>query len=255
MRSIGGVLLLFVTLAVGGCSASASTLPAKPSSTVQVTGAATSASPSAGATCTSIAESVIGMTAVRCIVPAPSLANNLLGDPAQLEVEILLPAGYETSGRKYPAVYVLAGWNDDAGFMAYQLGKGLKSAVAPEAEVIYVMVGGSNALGGSFYVNSSVTGNWEDAIANDLVTFVDGAYRTLPAAASRGMAGHSMGGFGALSIALHRPDVFGAVYAMSPGLSVPTAQRTGSATTASSRPSWTSRTSWRASPWPSAPRG
>ena len=158
------------------------------------------------------------MTAARCIVPAPSLANNLLGDPAQLEVEILLPAGYETSARKYPSVYVLAGWNDDAGFMAYQLGNGLKSAVAPEAEAIYVMVGGGNALGGSFYVNSTVTGNWEDAIANDLVTFVDGAYRTVPATASRGMAGHSMGGFGALSIALHRPDVFGAVYAMSPGL-------------------------------------
>jgi S-formylglutathione hydrolase len=169
------------------------------------------------------------MTAAQCTVPAPSLADNLLGDPAELQVEILVPTDYGTSGRTYPSVYVLAGLNDDASYMAYQLGSGLKAAVAPEAEAIYVLVGGINSLGGSFYVNSPVTGNWEDAIAVDLVAFVDGAYRTLPAAASRGMAGHSMGGFGALSIAMHRPDVFGAVYAMSPGLFGPNgaAQRLG----------------------------
>jgi S-formylglutathione hydrolase len=219
MRSIGRALFLVVTLAtVGACGASASTEAASTAATSAPTSAAPSASPSVGPACAEVPEAVPGMTATRCTVPAPSLANNLLGDPAELEIEILLPADYETSGRSYPSVYVLAGWNDDAGFLAYKLGAGLKAPVAPEAEAIYVMVGGGNALGGSFYVNSSVTGNWEDAIADDLVAFVDGEYRTLPATASRGMAGHSMGGFGALSIALHRPDVFGAVYAMSPGL-------------------------------------
>jgi S-formylglutathione hydrolase len=223
MRSSARATVLFVALIVfGGCGSSANTpppsVPAGPSSTAAASLAVPSASPSTGPSCAPTPEAIAGMSAVKCTVPAPSLANNLLGDPAELETEILLPADYETSGRRYPSVYVLAGWNDDAGFIAYQLGRGLTAAVAADAEAVYVMVGGLNALGGSFYVNSSVTGNWEDAIANDLVAFVDGAYRTLPAAASRGMAGHSMGGFGALSIALHRPDVFGAVYAMSPGL-------------------------------------
>src|SRR5262249_32339377 len=45
--------------------------------------------------------------------------------------------------------------------------------------------------------------------------FVDGKYRTLPAAASRGIAGHSMGGYGALKLAMKHPDQFGAAYGLS----------------------------------------
>jgi hypothetical protein len=85
-------------------------------------------------------------------------------------------------------------------------------------EMIIVVVNGTNKLGGSFYVNSPVTGNWEDFIAQDVVGYVDSHFRTLAQAESRGITGHSMGGFGALNIAMHRPDVFGAVYSMSPGL-------------------------------------
>jgi S-formylglutathione hydrolase FrmB len=80
------------------------------------------------------------------------------------------------------------------------------------------VVNGTNKLGGSFYVNSSVTGDWEDFIAQDVVGYVDSNFRTLAQSESRGITGHSMGGFGALNIAMHRPDVFGAVYSMSPGL-------------------------------------
>lgn len=227
MKSPGRFSLLFVgLLVVAGCESSAGTpVPSQPapaasawdSPSVSVSAAA-SASPSGQAGCRPWAEKIAGMTAVECTVPAPSLANNLLGDPAELVAQILVPSDYQTSGRSYPSVYVLAGLNDDASFIAHQFGTGLKAAPAPEAEAIYVLVGGNNALSGSFYVNSPVTGNWEDAITTDLVAYVDGAYRTLPTAASRGMAGHSMGGFGALSIAMHHPEVFGAVYAMSPGL-------------------------------------
>jgi pimeloyl-ACP methyl ester carboxylesterase len=73
-------------------------------------------------------------------------------------------------------------------------------------------------MGGSFYVNSPVTGNWEDYVAEDVVHYIDSHFRTLPQVESRGITGHSMGGFGALNIAMHRPDVFGAVYSLSPGL-------------------------------------
>jgi pimeloyl-ACP methyl ester carboxylesterase len=80
------------------------------------------------------------------------------------------------------------------------------------------VAGGDSKMGGSFYVNSPVTGNWEDYIVKDVVSFVDSRFRTLPQAESRGITGHSMGGFGALNIAMHHPEVFGAVYSMSPGL-------------------------------------
>ncbi|HEX7491195.1 MAG TPA: hypothetical protein VF337_05790 [Candidatus Limnocylindrales bacterium] len=74
------------------------------------------------------------MTAVKCVMPAPSLGNNLVGDPAELSIEILLPSDYPTPGRRYPSIYVLAGMSDDASYMVCQLGHGLKVAPAPEAE-------------------------------------------------------------------------------------------------------------------------
>jgi len=75
---------------------------------------------------------------------------------------------------------------------------------------------GWNAYRGAFYTNSSVTGNWEDYIFRDLVQNIDANYRTLRKPESRGIAGHSMGGYGAVTLAMKHPDVFSAVYALSP---------------------------------------
>lgn len=47
---------------------------------------------------------------------------------------------------------------------------------------------------------------------------MDKHYRTLVSPVLRAISGHSMGGFGALSIAFKYPDVFGAVYSLSPGI-------------------------------------
>jgi S-formylglutathione hydrolase len=69
---------------------------------------------------------------------------------------------------------------------------------------------------GTFYTNSSVTGGWEDFIQRDLVSYVDSHYRTVARAASRGIAGHSMGGYTAIMMGMKHPEVFSAVYAMSP---------------------------------------
>src|SRR5207248_11001040 len=73
----------------------------------------------------------------------------------------------------------------------------------------------ANRFGGSFFTNSVATGDWEDCVVNDLVTFVDTKYRTRPDAASRGVAGHSMGGHGARKLAMKHPDRFGAAYGLS----------------------------------------
>src|SRR5205823_5016503 len=83
-------------------------------------------------------------------------------------------------------------------------------------EMIVVMPDARNAYGGSYYTNSSVTGNWEDFIARDLVAYVDSHYRTLPQAGSRALAGQSMGGYGAVYVGVKRADVFSVVYGTSP---------------------------------------
>lgn len=82
--------------------------------------------------------------------------------------------------------------------------------------LIVVMPNGRNRFLGSYYVNSPVTGRWSDFIADEIVKRVDGTYRTIAKPESRGVAGHSMGGYGAIRFGMERPDVFRAVYAMSP---------------------------------------
>ena len=83
-------------------------------------------------------------------------------------------------------------------------------------ELIIVAPNGRNAYKHSFYLNSTVTGRWEDYVVEDVVGFVDANYRTLLGLAVRGIAGHSGGANGAFFIAMRHSDVFGAVYAMAP---------------------------------------
>ncbi|MBD0320943.1 MAG: prolyl oligopeptidase family serine peptidase [Gemmatimonadetes bacterium] len=158
---------------------------------------------------------------LRDMVDAPSLAGNLLGDPARREALVYLPPGYSTSGRRYPTLYVLHGF--DAPLAAFETGRlriraVMDSLIAARRAVpmIVVVPDARNAYGGAFYTNSPVAGNWADFVARDLVAHVDRRYRTLPRAAARGIEGHSMGGYGALTLAARHPGVFGAVYAASP---------------------------------------
>jgi enterochelin esterase-like enzyme len=152
-------------------------------------------------------------------IEAPSLAKNLVGEPAERTIYVYLPPSYASSDKRYPVVYYLPGYGDST-MIGFQLPGAIDSLIeSGEVQaMIIVVASGDSKMGGSFYVNSPVTGNWEDHIVKDVVGFVDANFRTLPQAESRGITGHSMGGFGALNIAMRHPDVFGAVYSMSPGL-------------------------------------
>lgn len=152
-------------------------------------------------------------------IPAPSLERNLVGEPAKRDIFVYLPPSYGDPNKRFPVVYYLPGYGD-SGMIGFNLPDSMNKLIesGKAGEMIVVVAGGTSKFGGSFYVNSPVTGNWEDYIVQDVVGFVDSHYRTLAQAESRGITGHSMGGFGALNIAMHHPNVFGAVYSMSPGL-------------------------------------
>jgi enterochelin esterase-like enzyme len=151
-------------------------------------------------------------------IAAPSLADNLLGDPAEVEVAIRTPAAAATSDERYPVVYFLQGYGEPPSVAS--IGGALDDLVAAGAapDMIVVSVSGRNGLGGSFYVDSPVTGDWARAVHEDVVGWVDANYPTIAERDARGIAGFSMGGFGALDLAMRHADVFGAVYALSPGL-------------------------------------
>lgn len=155
-------------------------------------------------------------------IPAPSLANNVLREPEKQQIAIYLPPSYKDSNQRYPVVYHLTALGvplaSPYGYQAVKTAMDHLLGERKAREMIVVIVAGYNSLGGSFYVNSPITGNWQDFIVQDVVEYMDSHYRTLASAASRGISGHSMGGFGALNLAIHHPEIFGAVYSLSPGL-------------------------------------
>ncbi|MEM9553061.1 MAG: alpha/beta hydrolase-fold protein [Acidobacteriota bacterium] len=156
-------------------------------------------------------------------VPAPSLTGNRLGSPDVQRAAIYLPPSYHLAlSRRYPVLYLLHGIFDtpEVWDRFFRISESLDRAIAAGAvgELIVVMPAGGNDLGGGFYRNSTVAGGWGDFVRRDLVTFVDANYRTLPRREARAIAGHSMGGFGAVWHAMTSADVFSVAYAMSPGL-------------------------------------
>jgi S-formylglutathione hydrolase FrmB len=156
-------------------------------------------------------------------VHSPSLEKNLLGDPADLRVEIYFPPSYESDAqRRYPVLYLLHGFLGDTSdftqpsFQGFTIEEAMNDLAKRGVEFIVVVPSGRNRYAGSYYANSALTGNWEDAIVTDLVAFIDSHYRTLAQPSSRGVAGHSMGGYAALMMAMKHAGTFRSAYAMSP---------------------------------------
>jgi enterochelin esterase-like enzyme len=154
-----------------------------------------------------------------------ALEGNLSNDSAHRQVSVYLPASYATNKTKrYPVVYFLHGYTDnDAKFYGFAphwmtLPPLLDTAFASGklGEMIVVTPNAFTRFHGSMYSSSVATGNWEEFIAKELVAYIDARYRTLAQPASRGLAGHSMGGYGTLRIGQKYPDVFSALYLLSP---------------------------------------
>jgi len=152
---------------------------------------------------------------------APSIQHNKGGEDPRRKLIVYLPPGYDEGSRRYPTLYFLHGFAVDAGDMMQWIGfkalmdSAIATGILPPA--ILVLPSSMTKYFGSFYTNSSLTGNWSDYIGRDVVQYMDRHYRTIPHRDSRGLFGHSMGGHGALKIGMLFADTFSAVYAMSPG--------------------------------------
>ena len=151
-------------------------------------------------------------------IESEALADNLIGDPSARNVTVYLPPQYFTSEESFPVVYYLAGHSTGPAITNVQVPRDLDQAFETIDPMIVVIISGNNRLQGSFYVDSTTTGGWGTFVAEDVVSYVDASFRTIPDRDARGIAGHSMGGFGALDLAMRHPDVFGSVYALAPGL-------------------------------------
>lgn len=151
-------------------------------------------------------------------VHSPAVEGNLEGNSAERTVLVVTPPGYdENPNKRYPVVYFLHGYwatpqmyQDMAKFE-----ESVDGAAAQGNEVILVMPDGHSKLKGGFYSSSPTVGDYESFVADDLVRWVDANYRTIAERDSRGLAGHSMGGYGTIRLAMKHPELFSSIYMMS----------------------------------------
>jgi len=153
-------------------------------------------------------------------VHGQSLEGNLEGDSPDRDVFVYLPPSYSTDpNRRYPVVYFLHGYGIDAerywNIMTVPATADKTMGSGAVREFILVHPDAHTIYDGSMYSNSPTTGNWEAYITRDLVSYIDSHYRTIADRGSRGLAGHSMGGYGTLRLAMKYPGIYSSIYAMS----------------------------------------
>ncbi|MCB2065790.1 MAG: esterase [Erythrobacter sp.] len=159
-----------------------------------------------------------GITVEEVFVHGTTLEGNLEGNSADRSVMVVLPPSYASSPtRHYPVVYYLHGFAiSGRGFYDFmQVPTAVAQNAAEGREFIVVVPDTLTAMGGSMYSNSVTVGNFRDFVAMDLVHYVDANYRTIPTRAGRGLAGHSMGGYGTWVVGMTHPEVFNAIWAQS----------------------------------------
>jgi enterochelin esterase-like enzyme len=153
-------------------------------------------------------------------VHGAALEGNLEQDDVDREVIVFLPPSYATEkSRRYPVVYALHGYSIGAAQWSQEIHvpQTIEGAFAQGGmEMIVVLPDSKTVHNGSMYSSSATTGDFERFISHDVVAYIDAHYRTIPKRSSRGLAGHSMGGYGASRIGMKHSDVFGSLYIMSP---------------------------------------
>jgi Putative esterase len=153
-------------------------------------------------------------------VKSVALAKSKVGTNPTRQAIAYLPPGHDESSRRYPVVYYLPtsfeafrstfNRNDACGFLDREIASGTID------KFIFVCGDIGTPLANSWAANSSVTGNWDDFIAKELVSYVDVTFKSRPASDSRGVAGEFIGAHGAIRVAMAHPDVFGSVYGLHP---------------------------------------
>src|SRR5215218_4871171 len=156
----------------------------------------------------------------RIKIHGPALEGNLEENAVDRDAIVFLPPSYkESRTRRYPVVYALHGYSIGADQWSNEIHvpQTIEGAFAKGAlEMIVVLPDSKTVHNGSMYSSSVTTGDFENYVAHDVVAYMDAHYRTIAARESRGLVGHSMGGYGATRIGMKHADVFGSLYIMSP---------------------------------------
>ncbi|MGO9957698.1 MAG: alpha/beta hydrolase [Solirubrobacteraceae bacterium] len=153
----------------------------------------------------------------RMVVQSELLEGNPLDDPTRRPLYVYSSPGALDTGGPVPSVYMIQGYSGQVDMwlarspfeptVVERLDAMFAAGECPDAVIVFVDAWTS--LGGSQFLNSAGIGRYMDHLCDEIVSFVDERYPTLPARAHRGIAGKSSGGYGAMVVPMLRPDVFG----------------------------------------------
>ena len=157
------------------------------------------------------------------VLRSQTLDSRVLGRP--FAFSIYLPPGYDAvAGGRYPLLYLLHGTDGDEndwldhGHLADTADRLIhEGRIRP---MIVVMPAGGNG----WYVDNPDRGGeglWAKAFTEELIPAIDARFETLPVREERGIGGLSMGGYGAVHLALSRPDLFTVIVSLSGALFLP----------------------------------
>ncbi len=137
-----------------------------------------------------------------------SLYSDALGEIRL--VDVYLPEGYDDDSARHPVICFLHGSGNDQNSYEFLIDI-LDSLISNEIIHPVIVVkpdGNAGPFESSFYTNSELNGAVEDYVTQDLVNYIDTAYRTLAVHDKRAIMGHSMGGIGAMKLGLKHPDLY-----------------------------------------------
>lgn len=144
-----------------------------------------------------------------------SFTSKVLG--RDLRYGVYLPPSYAASpAKKYPVLYFLHGLFEDETRWSNRGGTDqIMNRMIADGKIgefiVAIPFGGT-----SFYTNTrDGSEKWEDAIVTEFIPMIESTYRVNASRATRGISGTSMGGYGALKIAMKHPDLFGSASAHS----------------------------------------
>jgi S-formylglutathione hydrolase FrmB len=139
---------------------------------------------------------------------SPSMRKNI-------KCFVVMPDNYSVMGKPYPVLYLLHGWSGNfAGWL------GDAPQLRQHADTYQMLIVCPDGGYDSWYIDSPVdsTVRYETHIVKEVVPYIDYYYHTRRERAGRAISGLSMGGHGAMSLAIRHPDIFGAVGSMAGGL-------------------------------------
>lgn len=155
---------------------------------------------------------------VRLVHRSRVLEGNPWDDPVERELAVYLPHDYSESGAPLVALWDLAAftnsglghlsWRNQGENLPQRLDRLIGEGKMPP--VVVPMPDCYTSLGGNQYVNSPAVGRYADYLNDELVPFVSDRLNVINHRDGRAMFGKSSGGYGAIYLSMHFPEVWGA---------------------------------------------